>query len=121
MRGGFTLIEVIVALIILELGLLGVAGLALHAHGLLSEASFRSRAVAVAAEIADSLASAGVRSGGTRSFVGGSASWEVDEASVGGVDAGAPRRVLLSVVDSGGAGALSARFLVPGAELSGGP
>lgn len=72
---GFTLVEVIVALVVLQIGLLGVAGLALRALQLLSESSLRSRAAVAVEEVVDSLATAGVRADGVRRFEGGTVVW----------------------------------------------
>jgi prepilin-type N-terminal cleavage/methylation domain-containing protein len=54
-RGGFTLVEVIVALPILAVGVLGAAGTFTLAARLLREAEARSGAVGVAAMVLDSL------------------------------------------------------------------
>ena len=63
---GFTLVELLVALVLLEVGLLGVAGTVILASRTLSRAEDRERAVTRAALVLDSL-------GGTGG--GGSGAW----------------------------------------------
>jgi prepilin-type N-terminal cleavage/methylation domain-containing protein len=77
-RGGFTLLEVVVALVILEVGVLGAAGTLLLASRTLTRAERLERAVAYAAAVLDSL-SAGARPGaGARAHFGGEVRWSVD-------------------------------------------
>lgn len=121
MRNGFTLMEVVVALIVLELGLLGVVGLALHAQRILADASLWSRAVAATEEIADSLAVSGARTGGTRSFPGGSISW-IPGATVGGGGGGEPlRRISIRAAEIDGDQIFMVRGIVPSGDPSAGP
>lgn len=54
-RRGFTLVELVVALVILEVGLLGVAGILLTAARQLGLASEQVRAIALAEPVGDSL------------------------------------------------------------------
>lgn len=68
---GFTLVELLAALLILDVGLLGVAGLAVTLGRTLSEAALRERAVAAVSSVADSLALAGGGGAGEIPFAGG--------------------------------------------------
>ncbi|MFP3948619.1 MAG: hypothetical protein ACLFWG_07800 [Longimicrobiales bacterium] len=121
MRYGFTLTEVVAALFVFELGLLGVAALALQAHGLLADASLRSRAVAAAQEVADSLSVSGAGGEGGRAFAGGSVSWTVGGASGGGRGRRALREVSIRATEPGGDRIFSVRVVVPEAGPSGAP
>jgi hypothetical protein len=58
-RGGFNLLEVVVALVLLQVSLLGVLGLFSLAAGRLTRALLLERAAAEAAAVADSLSRAG--------------------------------------------------------------
>ena len=63
-RNGFSLVEVVVALMILQVGLLGVVGLFTLASRRLLHALLVERAVAEVAAVADSLSASGARNGG---------------------------------------------------------
>lgn len=121
MRAGFTLAEVLMALIILELGLLGVVGLALHAHRLMNDASLWSRAAAVSEEVADSLAVSGARSGGSRSFPGGSVVWSLGAAVAGGGGRETLRRISIRASGMDGEEIFVVRGVVPRGGPSAGP
>jgi type II secretory pathway pseudopilin PulG len=73
---GFTVVEVVVALVILEIGLLATAGLITISAGLLSRAQEIEGAVAAAASVADSLGSHGFAGNGERPDVAGTVIWE---------------------------------------------
>ena len=62
--GGFSLLEVIVALMILQVGLLGVLGTFTLASTRLTRALLVERAAAEVAAVADSLSRSGARSSG---------------------------------------------------------
>lgn len=111
---GFTLVEVIVALVILELGLLGVAGLAIRAFDLLGESSLRSRATLALEESVDSLASTGFGGPGFRRFQGGSLRWTAERDR--GIDGrGRPLQEIILVADApAGDTILMVRAIVPG-------
>lgn len=112
---GFTLVEVIVALLVLELGLLGVAGLALRALQLLSESSVRSRAAVAVEEVVDSLAASGVGGGGLRRFEGGTVEWSPEGARPVGI--GVPPLEEVSIVARGSSSddpVLTVRAILPG-------
>lgn len=112
---GFTLVEVIVALLVLELGLLGVAGLALRALQLLSESSARSRAAVAVEEVVDSLAASGVGDGGFRRFEGGTVEWSPEGARPVGIGASLLEHV--TIVARGSASddpVLTVRAILPG-------
>jgi prepilin-type N-terminal cleavage/methylation domain-containing protein len=79
MSRGFTLIEVVVALVLLEIGILGVMGTLLLAGRTLTEAERTTRAAAAAAWVADSLDTHGFAGPGVDSFPGGFVRWEVAE------------------------------------------
>jgi prepilin-type N-terminal cleavage/methylation domain-containing protein len=102
---GFTLIEVVFALVIFTVGLLGVAGMVNVAARTLNDARAVAWAVASAAEIADSLAFWGASGGGERLLPEGRVRWEVEED-------GDPLRVMIEAVPVrtgvGGAGAAGA-------------
>lgn len=66
MTKGFTLIELVVAALLLEIGMVGVMGLLLLAHRAAAEARRWEEATATAAWVADSLAFAGAASGEAR-------------------------------------------------------
>lgn len=51
--GGFTLIEVLIALIIMSVGMLGIAGLYVHSLNAGSTSMFRHHAVTLAGDVAD--------------------------------------------------------------------
>ena len=78
-RGGFSLVEVLVALLVLELGLLGVAGLVLFSGRLLVRAERAERALYAAGDVADSLSVFGASGEGERSVPGGRIRWRVTD------------------------------------------
>lgn len=75
-RGGSSLVEVMVALVVLEVGLLGAAGLLVLAAARMARATLVERAAAEAASMADSLSRVGAE--GSGEIVRGSwrVSWE---------------------------------------------
>lgn len=96
--GGFTLVEVLVALVILQVGLLGVAGQIGVAHQTLDRAIRLEWAVAVAESVADSLSRFGYSAPGSIDLAAGRVSWEPWSGGDGSilvwVEDGTPRRVL---------------------------
>lgn len=83
MRKGFTLVEVVVALLILEVCLLGVFGILVLANRSLTRAEMLESATATLEGVADSLASAVRLESGQRVIAG--ADTVVWEAGAGGV------------------------------------
>jgi prepilin-type N-terminal cleavage/methylation domain-containing protein len=75
-RTGFTLAEVLVSLVILQVGLLGVAGQIGVAHKLLDRAVRLEWAVAVAESVADSLSRFGYSGEGSIGLAAGRVGWE---------------------------------------------
>ncbi|MGD2070864.1 MAG: hypothetical protein PVI57_19490 [Gemmatimonadota bacterium] len=67
-RPGFSLVEIVVALIVLELGLLAVVGLSVLAARTLAEAAELQRATGALEVVVDSLLEAGSWSPGERSL-----------------------------------------------------
>ena len=74
---GFTLVEVLVALVILQVGLLGVAGQIGVAHSMLDRAVRLEWAVAVAESVADSLSRFGYSGEGSIDLSAGRVGWEL--------------------------------------------
>lgn len=64
--GGFSLVEVLVALVVLEVGLLGVVGMTVLAAGTMARAVERQRAAGSLEVVADSLLRYGVMGSGER-------------------------------------------------------
>ena len=83
MRRGFTLLEVIVALLLLQVAVVGAVGTLVLASRTLGEAEHVERAVLAAEGLLDSLAGSGSAKSGSRALAGGELEWFVD--SVGGV------------------------------------
>ena len=77
MRLGFTLVEVLVALVVLEVGVLGGLGVLALATRTMSLAEAFEIGVATAEGIADSLSSRATAGGGSRSAGSGVVEWEV--------------------------------------------
>jgi type II secretory pathway pseudopilin PulG len=75
--GGFALVELVVALVVFAVGLLGVTGIFTVAAATLNEARMLQWAAAAAGEVADSLAHAGVSGGGERRDARGTVVWTV--------------------------------------------
>lgn len=76
MSRGFTLIEVVVALVLLEIGVLGVVGTLLLATRTLTEAELTTRATMSAAQVVDSLEAHGFGGPDVVAFPGGVVRWE---------------------------------------------
>lgn len=74
-RAGFTLTEVILALLVLEIGLLAVAGLVSLSHRTLNRAVRVERAVAAMQAVTDSLARLGTVDEGESSRFGPTIRW----------------------------------------------
>ncbi len=111
MRGGFTLMEVLVALFITEVAALGVMGSLVIASETMRRAETLEHATARAEGVLDSLR-AGVGPGaGERLFSGGKVAWLVDPRGV----------VELTAVDVGGRRLLELRTRVAVDSLSTGP
>lgn len=95
---GFTLVEVLVALVILQVGLLGVAGQIGVAHNMLDRAVRLEWAVAVAESVADSLSRFGYSGPGSVDLAAGRVGWEPwsggDESIRVWVEDGTPRQIL---------------------------
>ncbi|MGD8287098.1 MAG: prepilin-type N-terminal cleavage/methylation domain-containing protein [Gemmatimonadota bacterium] len=79
MSRGFTLIEVVVALLLLEVGVLAAAGTLQVASRTLAEAERVQRAVVAAGGILDSLARVAAPSDGNRTLPFGEVAWSVDD------------------------------------------
>jgi len=82
-RSGFSLIEVLVAMTLLSVALLGVAGSALYAAQLLRQAQARERSTFEAMQVMDSLAGVRTPSSGQRSVDNIELQWVVSTMSVG--------------------------------------
>lgn len=78
-RFGYSLVEVIVALVLLQVGLLGVAGMVLTAGRALAGAARTDRALALGEAVADSLLAAGWAGPGARAV----GPWEVRWSGAG--------------------------------------
>lgn len=100
---GFTLLEVVLALVILEVGVLGVAGTLLLASRTLRRAETLERAVARAEGVLDSLRGGAVIGSGLVAFEGGEVLWSVTDS--GGV--------AVLATDVAGARLLEVRSRVP--------
>jgi Tfp pilus assembly protein PilV len=92
MNSGFTLIELVVALLLLEVGVMAAAGTLTIASRSLAEAEHLEQAVVEAEGVLDSLAGADSAVAGSRAYEGGVVEWTVDAAGI----------VLLRVVSSEG-------------------
>lgn len=75
---GFTLVEVLVALVVLEVGLLGTVGTVVLASRILSSAEQRERAVVQTGLLLDSLAGVAGAGSGLRSGEWGEVAWTRD-------------------------------------------
>ena len=75
MRRGFTLVEVVVALVFLEIGLMGGVGLIAVARGVMTRAERLDALVALAEGVADSLAASDSVGAGSRSLDGSFIEW----------------------------------------------
>lgn len=84
-RGGFSLVEVVVAVLILEVGLLACAGMILSAQRTLARARLLQRAVMEASRTADSLTEVGWSVKGSRPFLGGMVEWIPEDDGRDGV------------------------------------
>lgn len=76
-RRGFTLIEVLVALVILEVGILGVVGTLVLASRTLARASLLERSVGQVESVLDSLADSRTSGAGEFAAPGGVLSWSL--------------------------------------------
>lgn len=76
---GFTLVEVVVALVILEVGLLGVVGMVVLAQRTLAEADALERGVAEMEGILDSLDRGAEPGGGARVLEVGEVTWSMED------------------------------------------
>jgi len=74
---GFTLVEVLVALVILEVGMLGVVGTLWLAAVTMSRAERTERGVAEVEKVYDSLVATELPASGAREGAGGTLRWEV--------------------------------------------
>jgi type II secretory pathway pseudopilin PulG len=79
-RAGFTLLEVVVALLVLEIAVVGAVGLLVLASSTLSRAERLERATALAEGVLDSLAAEDAPAGGSASYGAGEVAWTVDAA-----------------------------------------
>jgi len=103
---GFTLVEVVVALLVFEVGVVGVAGLVALSGRLLGRAALTERAVYGAQQVVDSMADARPGGPGERAFPGGRLRWSSSDAGRG------LRRVRVQAVDSAGRTLLSLTALL---------
>jgi hypothetical protein len=88
-RNGFSLAELLVALVVFQVGLLGVAGLVVLAQRNLLRAEITARGVLEAQLVADSVRDAGGGESGSMEYPWGGISWEPAPGIPGGVRASA--------------------------------
>ena len=81
-RAGFSFVEVLVALVVLEVGLVGCAGTLVLAHRHMAAAEHLHHATHAAAAVADSLLAAGTMGAGQASEVWGDLRWSVAEGGL---------------------------------------
>ena len=79
MRVGFTLVEVVVALLVMEIATLGVLGSLVLASETMRSAETLERATARVEGVLDSLRSGVAPGTGTQVFAGGEVRWVVDD------------------------------------------
>lgn len=73
--GGFTVVELVLALVLLGIGLLGSAGLMIHSQTLMRRAEAREWAARVARSLADSLGAGGEETAGEWTGPHGRVAW----------------------------------------------
>jgi type II secretory pathway pseudopilin PulG len=103
MRSGFSLVEVVVALVVLEIAAVGVAGILQLASSTLGRAEELESAVANAEGVLDSLKQAAILEAGTQSFDGGDVVWTVSDE----------RRVVVRAVTDQGVTLFVAQTILP--------
>jgi Tfp pilus assembly protein PilV len=79
-KGGFTLLEVVVALLVLEVALVGLVGTLVLAASTLTRAETIEMAVASADGLLDSLARADTAAADSMAFGSGTIVWSVDDS-----------------------------------------
>lgn len=75
MSRGFVVVELIVALVVFSVGLLGIAGVALHASRIMTRAAELEYSVAIAEGVADSLVAFGFSASDSMGTPVGSVVW----------------------------------------------
>lgn len=83
MRRGFSLVELIFALLVLQFGILAAAGLVLLAQKNLNHAELVTRGVLEVGRVADSLARGGEEGSGSLDYSWGRILWGVPENGLG--------------------------------------
>jgi type II secretory pathway pseudopilin PulG len=103
-RSGFTLLEVVIALLVLEVGVVGLVGSLVLASATLTRAESIERAVATTEGVLDSLAGvANVRADSIAHSGGGTVRWSVDDSGW----------VSLQATQAGGASVLELPWVWP--------
>lgn len=75
---GFTLIEIVVAIVLLEIGILGILGTLTIASRTMTRAETLEAATITAERVVDSLTVHGMAEEGVVGFLGGRVSWRAD-------------------------------------------
>ena len=78
MKSGFSMVEVLVALVVLELVILGAVGMMVVASTTMSEAEVIERAVSALEGTADSLSQQATIGQGSKEVAGGRIEWSVE-------------------------------------------
>ena len=78
MKSGFSMVEVLVALVVLELVILGAVGMMVVASTTMSEAEVIERAVSALEGTADSLSQQATIGRGSKDVAGGRIEWSVE-------------------------------------------
>jgi len=112
-RRGASLLEVVVAVTILEVGLVGVAGLVALAARELGGARRLDGGVTAVSEVLDSLERSGVDGAGSRGGPGGSVRWRASADPAPGLV-----RVFVEAVDRDGRRILGLRAVLPEAPAA---
>ena len=97
MKSGFSLVEVIVALVVLEVAILGAVGIVVVAARTMAEAEVIERAVSALEGTADSLSLTATPGQGSKDVAGGRINWSVEPDGGFTVEFSRDERVLLRV------------------------